>query len=211
MNYFDFLTLFFMIFFIFVTFLRIKQLKNKNVDVVVLAKGEKPFLNRIIESSYSAGLVIWFSTTFIHIFHLEHYFPQFIFNQLFNFEAIKLLGVFSILTAIMFYVLGLHFLNDSWRIGVDTDNPGQLVTSGIYSLSRNPIMVCLFLFVTGICLIYSSIILILTVIITSFSIHYQVSKEEDFLLDCYGKSYEDYKKTAGRYFSISRVFSLFIH
>ena len=50
-------------------------------------------------------------------------------------------GAWFVVAGVLILILALLSFGNSWRIGIDTRTPGQLVTTGIFAFSRNPIFV----------------------------------------------------------------------
>ena len=101
--------------------------------------------------------------------------------------------------AIIGFALTLASFGDSFRVGIDEENPDKLVTGGMFSISRNPIYVCFLMFFTGLFLIHRNIVIITAVILFALAIHRQVLREEKFLKSHYGAEYEAYCKRVRRY------------
>ena len=101
--------------------------------------------------------------------------------------------------AIIGFVLTLASFGDSFRVGIDEETPDKLVTTGMFSISRNPIYVCFLLFFTGLFLIHRNIVIAAAVILFALAIHRQILREEKFLKSHYGAEYEAYCKKVRRY------------
>ena len=87
----------------------------------------------------------------------------------------------------------------SFRIGIDTDRPDALITSGIFSFSRNPIYVAFALVLIGEFLIFPNWILLVYVAGFVLIVHRQVLREEDYLTAHYGQEYLAYRSRVRRY------------
>jgi protein-S-isoprenylcysteine O-methyltransferase Ste14 len=87
----------------------------------------------------------------------------------------------------------------SFRVGIDTDHPDTLVTTGVFAYSRNPIYVAFALIVLGEFVTSPNWILLLYVGAAAWLFHRQVSREEAFLRQHYGKAYTDYCSQVRRY------------
>lgn len=77
--------------------------------------------------------------------------------------------------------------------------PGGLITTGIFSLSRNPIFLSMDLYFLGTFLIYSNLFFLLCGIGIVFGFHFQIRQEEAFLTEKYGNSYHGYMAQVRRY------------
>jgi protein-S-isoprenylcysteine O-methyltransferase Ste14 len=103
-------------------------------------------------------------------------------------------------------VLGLILLSwslisfgRSFRVGIDTDQPDKLVTSGIFAYSRNPIYVAFFVILTGQFLIFPHPITLVAVVVATFLFHRQVLREEQYLQEHYGREFAEYRARVRRY------------
>lgn len=127
-------------------------------------------------------------------------------SPLLHFLDIKvLISESAIITGIVFISIGLLLdiwgtvaLGTNFRIELPKEET-KLITSGIYRLMRNPIVLGVYLLLFGSFFIIPtiiSLILILTNIITFDS---KVKDEEKFLVNRFGENYEKYRKKVGRY------------
>jgi len=113
----------------------------------------------------------------------------------------------AVLTGIAFCLrrLAIAALGDSWRLGLDDRHPGELVTSGVYAFSRNPIYLFFDLWFVGTFLMNGTAILLLFAAFVVANLHYQILHEERFLSECFGKAYESYRSHTGRYATLRRL------
>ena len=108
-------------------------------------------------------------------------------------------GLVLCVIAIVGFALTLVSFGKSFRVGIDESKPDKLVTSGMFSLSRNPIYVCFLMFFAGLFLIHRNIVIAVSILLFALAIHRQVLREEKFLAAHYGADYEDYRKKVRRY------------
>ena len=97
-------------------------------------------------------------------------------------------------------MLALVSFKDSLRVGIDTDQSDELITTGIFSFTRNPIYVAFSLVLLGQFLVYPNWIMLIYLAAGVVLIHRQVLREEDFLRGHYGKGYQEYCKRVRRTF-----------
>ena len=88
---------------------------------------------------------------------------------------------------------------DSFRVGIDDQKPADLVTTGAFSHSRNPIYVSMALFLIGLFLVQHNVVTVLVPIAFTGIVQRQVLREERFLAEHYGDAFERYRKTVRRY------------
>jgi protein-S-isoprenylcysteine O-methyltransferase Ste14 len=86
----------------------------------------------------------------------------------------------------------------SWRVGID-DRPTQLVTGGLFSLSRNPIFLGMFVTLVGVLLISPAPWLLIASVVAAFVVSLQVRLEERNLVRLHGRSYLAYAAQVGRF------------
>jgi protein-S-isoprenylcysteine O-methyltransferase Ste14 len=87
----------------------------------------------------------------------------------------------------------------SFRIGIDTERPDKLVTTGVFNHSRNPIYVAFAAVLTGEFLILPHWLLLLYLLAGAALFHRQVLREELYLASHYGSEYATYRKRVRRY------------
>lgn len=91
-------------------------------------------------------------------------------------------------------------MKDSWRAGASETDKTELVTDGIYQISRNPAFLGFDLVYIGILLLFFNWILVLFSVFAMVMFHLQIVKvEEKFLVSVFGEDYVQYKKTVNRY------------
>jgi protein-S-isoprenylcysteine O-methyltransferase Ste14 len=118
-------------------------------------------------------------------------FPTIAKHQFFQSAAISWAGVFFCVAGLIVVVLSLVFFGQSFRVGIDTEQPDKLVTSGVFAFSRNPIYVAFWLVLLGEFLVFSNPILLIYFFASIWLIHRQVLREEQFLRQHYGREYLD--------------------
>lgn len=96
-------------------------------------------------------------------------------------------------------------MRDSWRAGVSKTEHTELVTSGIYQISRNPAFLGFDLVYIGIILMFFNWILFAISAFAALMFHLQiVNVEEKFLNETFGDSYQKYAKAVNRYLGRKR-------
>lgn len=101
-------------------------------------------------------------------------------------------GLVILVVALIWTITAQIQMKDSWRIGIDYDKKSELVTTGLFSISRNPIFAGMLLSLLGLflCLptLFSSLFLVLAYVL----IQIQIRLEEEFLLKEHGELYKNY-------------------
>jgi protein-S-isoprenylcysteine O-methyltransferase Ste14 len=101
--------------------------------------------------------------------------------------------------SLVWFAFTMKSFGDSFRVGIDENSPGKLVTTGMFAISRNPIYVGFLSFFIGMLLSYFNLAIIISFALFLGAIHRQILREEKFLKEHYGKEYEDYCASVRRY------------
>jgi len=120
-------------------------------------------------------------------------------QEFFDSASIAWIGVIFCCGGLMALLWSLVSFGQSFRIGIDTEEPDQLITTGIYALSRNPIYVVFALILWGQFLIFPNWILLIYLCAAVGLFHRQVLREEAFMANHYGEAYQAYCKQVSRY------------
>ena len=108
-------------------------------------------------------------------------------------------GIALCVIALVGVVASVISFGNSFRVGIDEENPDKLITTGMFAISRNPIYTCFIVFITGQFLIHRNLIIIVAVICFVLVIHRQILREEKFLQSHYGEDFEAYCLKVRRY------------
>jgi protein-S-isoprenylcysteine O-methyltransferase Ste14 len=107
---------------------------------------------------------------------------------------------------VLFCFIGLSLLlwsivsfRQSFRVGIDANHAGALVTDGIFGFSRNPIYLAFAVILIGEFLILPNWITLIYIVAATWLFHRQVLREEEYLRAHYGQTYLDYCNRVTRY------------
>lgn len=120
-------------------------------------------------------------------------------QEFFPSEIISWLGVFACLAGLSLLWWSLVSFGQSFRVGIDTEHPDRLITSGVFAFSRNPIYVGFACILLGQFLIFSNWLLLIYMLAGVWLFHRQVLREEEYLIKHYGQEYLDYCDRVRRY------------
>jgi len=109
------------------------------------------------------------------------------------------LALFICTASLVWLGITLKAFGHSFRIGIDEQTKDQLITTGSFAISRNPVFVAFILFFAGLFLAYPNMITLALLIFSTVMIHRQILREEKFLKTHYGKEYDDYCSRVRRY------------
>ncbi|MFL0180274.1 methyltransferase family protein [Mycobacterium sp. SMC-15] len=120
-------------------------------------------------------------------------------ERFFSSTAIAWAGVALCFCGLLMVALSLAAFGSSFRVGIDTDNPDKLVTSGVFAISRNPIYVGFGLVLLGQFLVFPTWIPLAYLLAGVWLFNRQVLREEAFMRDHYGRDYAEYCSRVRRY------------
>ena len=179
---------------------KIFLLKKRGINVSA-ANENPPRFMQILYPVFFLILLVW-------VFELAKPVFQFQFTilsgqvatPLVDYLLLEIGGTLLIVISLIFMALTLHHFNTSLRFGLNENNRGKLITTGIFSISRNPFFLSILLYFSGTALVIPSWFFIGFAVLSIISIHLFILKEEKFMSVHYGESYRKYRKNVRRYF-----------
>lgn len=192
-----FIPLFFIIFFL-TAFLGTSFIVSKRI-------GKNPNVLPKDDSAY--GLIgRYFKLTLFLLFVytiLLFIFPNDIFGtySIIFFERIiyKYIGIALMILSLIWVLVAQLQMKNSWRIGIDNEFKTELITTGLFNYSRNPIFLGMLISLIGLFLVLPTFISLSFFIISNILIQTQIRLEEEFLLIQHGKNYIQYKSKVRRF------------
>ncbi|MFY9738277.1 MAG: isoprenylcysteine carboxylmethyltransferase family protein [Candidatus Cybelea sp.] len=125
--------------------------------------------------------------------------PAFAGEQLFRASVLQWIGVLLCSSGLCLMVVSLASFGSSFRVGIDTEYPIALVTSGVFAITRNPIYVAFGSVLLGEFLIQPRWLLLLYFAAGIALFHRQVLREEAYLQQHYGAEFTAYRARVRRY------------
>ncbi len=107
-------------------------------------------------------------------------------------------GLIIIHASLIWILIAQHDMKQSWRIGIDEINKTELITSGLFGISRNPIFLGMISSTIGIFLIIPDTVTFFVATTSFIIIQIQIRLEEDHLLKQHGTMYQEYKRKVNR-------------
>lgn len=168
--------------------------KRQGIQTGQIGKGKTGFV-KFVEVTMMLASVLAAAAELVSIFVGTGHSPA----------AIRVLGaVMSVLGTVTF-IAAVRAMRDSWRAGVSETDKTELVTDGIYQISRNPAFLGFDLLYIGILLMFFNWILCVITVFAVIMFHLQiVNVEEDFLIVTFGEEYLQYRKKVCRYLGRKR-------
>jgi protein-S-isoprenylcysteine O-methyltransferase Ste14 len=173
---------------------------------IIVAKriGKNPVVLPKDESAY--GLIgMYFKITMIAMFIYVLLFSIFPTYQEYFFPIRELekniliySGIGFLLFALIWTIIAQKNMKNSWRIGIDTVMKTELITNGLFTISRNPIFFGMIISLIGLFLITPNAITLIFLILGYVLIQIQIRLEEEHLTKMNGEKYTEYKNKTRR-------------
>lgn len=119
--------------------------------------------------------------------------------EIFNNEVIGWVGVLLCILGVILFSYALISFGKSFRVGIDDEHPGELITNGAFSISRNPIYTAFGLIMAGIFLVTPNWIFLIYLVVGVWLFKRQIQREEESLTKTYGDKYMEYCKKVRRF------------
>lgn len=163
--------------------------KKKGIQTDQLGKGKTGFV-KFIEITMKIVTIAVPIVEVISIILNTSFFPAWV----------KWIGLILAVLGCVVFICSVITMKDSWRAGVSETDKTELVTNGIYQISRNPAFLAFDLVYFGIVLMFFNWVLLVISAFTALMFHLQiVNVEEDFLITAFGDEYLNYRKAVNRY------------
>ncbi len=111
----------------------------------------------------------------------------------------RIAGWSGLALALVWTVTAQFQMGRSWRIGIDTDRSKELVTSGLFAWSRNPIFLAMRVCLASLVLIRPNAATLALWLVGDVIMQVQVRLEESFLQQQHGANYLAYRARTRRW------------
>lgn len=110
-----------------------------------------------------------------------------------------LLGVGLLLFSLVWIATAQIQMGNAWRVGIDQAHQTELVQSGLFQWSRNPIFLGMRLNLLGLFLVLPNAVTLAVFILGDVLMQIQVRLEEEYLTQLHGESYQVYCQKVRRW------------
>jgi protein-S-isoprenylcysteine O-methyltransferase Ste14 len=164
-------------------------LRKRGIRTDRLGKGEKECTTRRIEVIL---LAITFSMPIAQVVSI-------VWNDADVLAWMSVMGAVIGFIGVLFFLLAVVAMQDNWRAGIDHSQKTELVTHGVYRISRNPAFVGFDLLYIGIAMMFPNIVLLAMMFVGIILFHLQILQEERYTGQTFGERYADYARKTRRY------------
>lgn len=175
-------------------FLKMYHQKRQGIQTDQIGKDKIGFV-KFVEITMKIAAILVFIAGLVSIFLETGH----------SLTAIRVMGAIISVGGTVIFIVAVWTMRDSWRAGVSKTDKTELITNGIYHISRNPAFLGFDLLYIGTLLMFFNWILCFLTVFAVTMYHLQiVNVEEDFLLATFGNEYLKYKKKVCRYIGRKR-------
>lgn len=162
----------------------------------VLPKDDSAY--SLIGKYFILNLLLLFLYTILFLLFPEIISETFKINIL-DYFPFKLIGILLMFISWIWVLTAQHHMKNSWRIGIDKNSPTELVTSGLFKYSRNPVFLGMMMSLTGLLFLLPNFISLVFLLVGTLLMQIQIRLEEEFLIKQHGDVYSDYKNRVRRF------------
>ena len=170
--------------------------KKTGVNPVVFKGSDSAhdFIGRIFKALFAVIVVVVVVYAFIPDFY-EYVMPLHSLEH----RWIRGTGFILLLVSLVWTVVAQAQMGNSWRIGIDSEHSTELVHTGVFRLSRNPIFLGMIVTLLGLFLAIPSAATLVTLLVGVILIGIQVRLEEEYLTRAHGDKYIEYRRSIRRW------------
>jgi len=170
--------------------------KKTGVNPVVFkgADSAHDFIGRVFKTLFAAIVAVVVIYAFIPNVY-QYLMPIHLFER----TGIQLTGIVLLVISLLWTILAQAQMGGSWRIGIDVEHKTELVQSGVFKLSRNPIFVGIVVTLLGLFLVIPNVGTLVTLLVGVLLIGIQVRLEEEYLTRLHGDKYIEYSRSVRRW------------
>lgn len=108
-------------------------------------------------------------------------------------NEIQIAGIVLLVLSLLWTITAQIQMGNSWRIGIDEEKKTELVSTGVFRFSRNPIFLGMIITLLGLFLAFPNAFTLVILIVGFVLIQIQVRLEEEFLTKTHGEEYPKYQ------------------
>lgn len=166
--------------------------RRKGVKTDQIGKGNKPRKLLVIEILMK---IATYSIVAVEVISIIWNFRMW--NSSYSWVGISVAAL-----GVLVFIVAIVTMRDSWRAGIPEKDKTELVTTGLYRISRNPAFLGFDLMYLGLLIAFFNFVHLAFVIYAVTMLHLQILQEEQYLTETFGEKYTEYKKHTGRYFIV---------
>ena len=170
-------------------FMKMFQQRKQGIQTDHMGKG-KQGIEKKIEIMMKTATILTFIVEIISVYFNTTMFPR----------SIRMVGILLGMMGDIIFIISVLTMKESWRAGVSYEEKTDLITDGIYQISRNPAFLGFDLVYTGMCFMFFNLVLVVISLLAIIMFHLQIKYvEEPFLKQEFKEQYLQYYQQVNRY------------
>nr|WP_288544468.1 isoprenylcysteine carboxylmethyltransferase family protein [uncultured Faecalibacillus sp.] len=170
-------------------FMKMFQQRKQGIQTDHMGKG-KQGIEKKIEIMMKTATILTFIVEIISIYFNTTMFPR----------NIRMVGILLGMMGDIIFIISVLTMKESWRAGVSYEEKTDLITDGIYQISRNPAFLGFDLVYTGMYFMFFNPVLVVISLLAIIMFHLQIKYvEEPFLKQEFKEQYLQYYQQVNRY------------
>ena len=170
-------------------FMKMFQQRKQGIQTDHIGKGEQG-IEKKIEIMMKTATILTFIVEIISIYFNTTMFPR----------SIRIVGILLGMMGDIIFIISVLTMKESWRAGVSHEEKTDLITNGIYQISRNPAFLGFDLVYIGLCFMFFNLALVVISLLAIIMFHLQIKYvEESFLKQEFKEQYLQYYQQVNRY------------
>ena len=170
-------------------FMKMIQQRKQGIQTDHMGKG-KQGIEKKIEIMMKTATILTFIVEIISIYFNTTMFPI----------VIRIVGILLGMMGDIIFIISVLTMKESWRAGVSYEEKTDLITDGIYQISRNPAFLGFDLVYIGMCFLFFNPVLVVISLLAIIMFHLQIKYvEEPFLKQEFKEQYLQYYQQVNRY------------
>lgn len=170
-------------------FMKMFQQRKQGIQTDHMGKG-KQGIEKKIEIMMKTATILTFIVEIISIYFNTTMFPI----------VIRIVGILLGMMGDIIFIISVLTMKESWRAGVSYEEKTDLITDGIYQISRNPAFLGFDLVYIGMCFLFFNPVLVVISLLAIIMFHLQIKYvEEPFLKQEFKEQYLQYYQQVNRY------------
>jgi protein-S-isoprenylcysteine O-methyltransferase Ste14 len=113
--------------------------------------------------------------------------------------AVTLAGIILLAFSLIWVVIAQAQMGSAWRIGIDMNHPTELIQTGLFRVSRNPIFLGMRVNLIGLLFVLPNAAMLAIVVVGEVMIQIQIRLEEEHLTRVHGELYLEYCRGTRRW------------
>jgi protein-S-isoprenylcysteine O-methyltransferase Ste14 len=106
--------------------------------------------------------------------------------------VVLVLGCSLLVGSFLAVILIHYYMGEEWRSGTRAEDRTRLITTGPFTVSRNPMMLCVIVAQVGLFLALPSLFTLVCLVLGVWAVNAQVGVEERLLRQRFGEDYDTY-------------------